>query len=190
MTPLEASVVNEALQWIDAQTLIDPVALTPANIVAAADTIYIPTVQMLLRQLDPDFARMRIQLSPTGNAPPDPYGFEYFYPSDCLRTRQVAPRSSAYDSNDPQPVRWAVANDIVLSAQTKVILTNQADANLVYTSSQPTELQWDSIFRESVVVRLSVPLSMALAGRPDFARSLLQEAAQMAGMEGPRDDGA
>jgi phage shock protein A len=56
-----------------------------------------------------------------------------------------------------------------------VILTNQNAALAVYTTNAMNENQWDSGFAEAVVRRLANPLGMAMAGRPDFARELLEE---------------
>jgi hypothetical protein len=188
MTALQAAVVNETLEAIAAQTTITDLndGSSTGN---AAGVIYEPIVQMLLRQLDPDFARKRAPLAVATTVPVPPYAFEYAYPDDCLRSRQVAPAPANYDPLDPQPIRWAVAFDTVSGVDTKVILTNLADAALVYTSSEPTEAQWDPTFREAVVERLAVPLAMALAGRPDFAKAVLEEAMATAGMAAQRDDG-
>lgn len=171
-------VVNEALQQIASQARIT--ALTdgtgPAN---AANVIYVPTVQLMLRELDPDFARFTAALAPSGAATPvPPWAFEYVYPADMVRLRQVRPPQNLItDPNDPQPIRANVAFD---GANGKVILTNQASALAVYTTSAVTELQWDSVFTDAVVRRLANPLAMALAGRPDFAKTILEQSAMMA----------
>ncbi len=48
----------------------------------------------------------------------------------------------------------------------------------MYTSNLATEAMFDSAFAEAVSRRLGNAVSMALAGRPDFAKELLQEAEQ------------
>ncbi len=58
----------------------------------------------------------------------------------------------------------------------KLILTNQTVALAMYTSNLATEAMFDSAFAEAVSRRLGNAVAMALAGRPDFARELLQEA--------------
>lgn len=172
-------VVNSALEQIAAQTQIT--SLTDNSTAAkAASVVYAPTVQLLLRELDPDFARFTAALA-TANVPSPvpPWAFEYVYPADCVRLRQVRPGTLA-DPNDPVPIRANVAFDRVLTVPTKVILTNQAGALAVYTSSSVTEALWDAVFADAVVRRLANPLAMALSGRPDFAKTILEQSAMMA----------
>lgn len=184
------SVTNAALEMIGQQAQITSLSDgTPsAN---AATVIYQPVVQLLLRELDPDFARFTAALVVSGAVTPvAPWAYEYLYPTDCVRLRQVRPLAGSYDRNDPQPILSQVAFDVIATVNTKVILTNQVTASAVYTSLTPTESQWDAGFAEAVSRRLANPLAMALAGRPDFARELLEESVRMAGMAEAMDDGA
>lgn len=106
-----AIVVNSALEFIAAQTQIT--ALNDGSPAAnAALIIYTPTVELMLRLMEPDFARFTATLSlSTAVTPPVPWTYEYIYPSDCLRLLQVRPASGSYNVNDPQPVRANVASD-------------------------------------------------------------------------------
>ena len=178
-----ADIVNRALELTAQNVRVsgsDPTfdGTTAGN---AAGILYRPAVEMLLRQIDPDFARTRVALlSASGMVQPDPWTYNYAYPSDCLRLRQIAPLSGQYDKFDPLPIRGEVAYD---SGGGKVILTNQAIAIAVYTTSLAgvgAENFWDPLFAEAVARRLANPLAMALAGRPDFARQLLEESEQFA----------
>lgn len=175
------NVIDQALSLIASQATVEqaPYLLTAANIV------YAPVVQLMLRELDPDFARYTAALVLSGaGTPVVPWPYEYLYPTDCLRLRQVRPPAtgpgSATDLNDPQPIRANVAFDIIATVATKVILTEQQNAVAVYTTSKVTEAQWDSVFTDAVARRLANPLAMALSGRPDFAREILMQSAQMA----------
>ena len=293
-------VVNQALEAIASQTQIT--SLTDGSPSAnAANVVYAPIVQTLLRQLEPDFARVTAVLSLSGQtSPPPPWAYEYTYPSDCARLLQVAPAAGSYNVLDPQPVRSNVAVDILYTGSitftgvplttdtltingaeftfinggsptayelnisgetasgmavqlwtnlntnatlladtrlnvaaytqpasgsgvlpitykfggsgaatfslaasstsitlsgatltvtpTKVILTNQASAIAAYISTTVTEAQWDAAFNQAVVARLANPLAMALAGRPDFAREVLQEAMQAGAIADGADD--
>src|SRR4029077_5778263 len=140
-------IVNRALELLGVQTTI--VALndgTPAG--NAAGVLYAPAVNLMLRQMDPAFARRTAALSAAGGTTPAPWTQEYNYPADCLRLRQLRPQPGSYNVNDPQPVRGAIAFDNGLSV--KVIVSNQANASAVYTSSAPNETQWDWAFAEAV----------------------------------------
>lgn len=184
-----AQVVNSALEQIASQIQIT--SLTDGSPAAkAAATVYSPTVSLLLREIDPDFARFTAPLA-IAVTPPSypPWAYEYVYPADCLRLRQVRPLAGGIlDINDPQPIRANVAFDIIAAVSTKVILTNQVNALAVYTSSTPAEAQWDAVFADAVVRRLANPLAMALSGRPDFAKEILMQSAQMASTAEAVDD--
>jgi len=179
-----AGVVNSSLEQIASQTRITSLSDgSPAAL--AASVVYVPTVQLMLRELDPDFARLTAPLALSGAVTPIvPWAFEYLYPDDMVRLRQVRPPGSGTgslaDPNDPVPIRANVAFDTIGSTVTKVILTNQINALAVYTSSQITEVQWDSVFADAVIRRLANPLAMALSGRPDFAEKILMQSAMMA----------
>lgn len=184
MGTTSAAVVNYALQLIATQKQITD--LDDGSVEAnAAAVVYKPIVQLLLREIDPDFAQVTAALALSGAPAFVPWTYEYVYPATCLRLRQVRPQLGAYDPNDPQPVRSAVAFD----AGEKVILTNQPAALAVYTSSAPTEAAWDTIFAEAVARRLANPLAMALSGRPDFADKILEQAAAMTATCETTDDG-
>lgn len=172
--------INSALEQIASQAQVSSINDgTPAA--EAALVVYNPTVQLLMRELDPDFARFTAPLTLSATPTPvPPWGFEYIYPSDCVRLRQVRPATADYSAFDPQPIRAQVAFDVIAATNTKVILTNQPNASAVYTSSSVPEAFWDAVFFDAFVRRLANPLAMALSGRPDFAKEILEQSALMA----------
>jgi len=185
-----ADIVNRALEMVASQVKVtgnDPAydASVAGN---AAGVLYRPAVEMLLRQLDPDFARTAASLIAQANGTLvalTKWTQEYIYPSTALRLRQIRPAKGDYDELDPQPVRGEVMADplSVPGGPVKVVMTNQANAIAVFTSSAAgvgAESLWDAAFQEAAARRLANPLAMALAGRPDFARSLLEESDQFA----------
>lgn len=190
------SVVNYALELIASQTFITSI-LDGSPAANAAAIVFNPTVVLLLRELDPDFARFTAPLVAAITPSNFPWwAYEYTYPLDCLRVRQVRPPSSGVgslvDLNNPMPVRSNVATDVISGAPVKVILTNQQNALAVYTTSDvaiATNL-WDAVFAEAVARRLGNPLSLALSGRPDLAKNLLEEATQIAMTGGAVDESA
>ena len=87
---------------------------------------------------------------------------------------QIMPNAAGQvDPNNPLPVNWAVANNIVGGAQTKVVQTNLANAMAVFNNN-PAESTWDPLFREAVVRLLASEMAMAVAGKPDTSENLLQ----------------
>lgn len=178
------AVVNASLELISAQVQITALNDgTPAAL--AATVVYAPTVQLMLREIDPDFARFTAALALSAAVTPIvPWAYEYLYPATCVRLRQVRPPGSGTgslaDANDPQPILANVAFDIIAATNTRVILTNQINAVAVYTTSAVVEAAWDSVFADAVIRRLANPLAMALSGRPDFAKTILEQSAMMA----------
>lgn len=194
-----ADVVNRALELIDSQATIT--SLDDGSIEAnAAKVVYSAIVQLLLRQTQPDFSFTTAALVGASYPirPIPPWLNEYIYPADCLRARQVRPppagtTGAAADPFDPLPVLAQIGfdpNGGGTGTLAKVILTNQQNAWLSYTTSAVVESQWDPAFSEAVSRRLANPLAMAIAGRPDFAREVLEESERYAGMSELADDSA
>ncbi len=295
----DVDVVNAALQQVAAQTTITSLA-DGSQAADAALIIYTPTVELMLRLLEPDFARVTNTLALTGITPQYPMTHEYGYPSDCLRLLQVRP--TTYDALDPQPYRANIASEqigvgsitfsalptnsdtitlngavftwvtsgaspsnyqinitgntagavaiwlnhlqnsatyladpllnvanyseTVTSANVasldityktagtagqsytlakscsvatlsgaslnvagfEVIQTTLANALAVYISSTVTEAEWSPTFTDAVVRRLANPLAMALSGRPDFAKELLEQSMRSAAMDDAVDE--
>jgi hypothetical protein len=168
-------IVNQALQMVGDNT--PPVSgvapnfdTSPAGV--AASSLYYPCIQTVARQFGWDFARNTAPLSLSGNTAPFPWTFEYIYPANAVQIWQVMP-ATLTDINDPLPVNWVVANNVVNGSQTRVIQTNQANAQIVY-NNMPNENTWDSLFREAVVRLLSSELAMAIFSKPDTSQNLLQ----------------
>lgn len=177
--PIVASdIVNRALELTARNVQVSGVNPTFDGTAAgnAAGVLYTPAVNLVMRELDPAFARRTLALTPAAGTLPSPWTHEYTYPLDCLRLRGLAPAVPV--ANDPTPIRGQVAFDSGLAV--KVIVCNIAAAVAKYTSSAPSEAQWDWAFAEAVAKRLANPLAMALAGRPDLARELLEEAERAA----------
>jgi hypothetical protein len=178
-----ADIVNQAIEFSGNQAQVTYTAGVwggqPAAALAAA-ALYVPTWQMVARQLDPDFARLTVPLvKETISTDVPGWAYGYIYPSDCLRLRGLAPAIGSYDVFDPQLILGNVAlyfNGV--GGYIKVIFSNENSAFGVYTSSSITEDDWDSLFTMSVVRQLANPLSMAMEGRPDYARELLAQALQ------------
>jgi hypothetical protein len=139
----------------------------------ALQQLYAPCVESVAKEFGWDFARNTVALSLTANTPLDPrYTLEYTYPGNGVEVWQLLPPTLS-DPNNPTPIRWTVANNLVASVQTKVIWTTLANALANYNNA-PTEATWDVIFREAVVRLLASELSTALAGKPDTAGLFLQ----------------
>lgn len=170
-------IVNQAIELIgDNQPLVTgnaPNFDTSAAGKAAAQ-LYAPCVATVARQFGWDMARATVALTPSGNAAPLGWSFEYLYPTNGIEVWQLQPPAIA-DANNPLPQNWNVGNAVVGGTQRKVVWSNQAGALAVYNNN-PNENVWDPGFREAVVRLLASEFAMALAGKPDTAQSYLESA--------------
>ena len=183
------SVANQAIVLMGDNTPpVTGVAPTFDNSTAgvALQNLYAPCVATVMRQFAWDFARNSVALQLTGNAPVFGWTFEYFYPPNTIELWQVFPPPASVDPNNPLPINWNVANNIVGGVQTKVIQTNLANAQAVI-NNYPNESTWDPLFQEEVVRLLASELAMAIAGKPDTAQALFESAGTFGqlGMERP-----
>lgn len=121
--------------------------------------------------------------NPSGTSyplPPSPWLYAYTYPSDCLDLRFIVPSfptsegdgipqtsiNNAAGSWLPTGGQIPYAVSTVLdqnNAPITVILTNQDQAQGVYTVNQPNPAGWDSLFQEAMVASLGAFLVPALS---------------------------
>lgn len=174
-------VSNQALQMMGGNTP-PVVGLAPtfddSTAGKALRWLYDAVVGSVARQFEWDFARKTATLVLSGNVAPVPWAFEYRYPTGAAEVWQVMPSVIA-DPNDPLPINFIVANNVVSGSQARVVHTNQQNAIAVYNSN-PNENTWDLIFRQAVVELLARCLALALEGKPDLAMSLLNSGAGFA----------
>ena len=173
---------------------------------------YEPALEALLRSVHWNFARKQVTLSllkdgtvtPSQNVP-QPWLYEYAYPSDCLLARALLPQMNnpqgmpvAAGWQPPQPqmpvARFLVAQDTdVTGNPIPVILTNVPQAMLVYTCTVANTNLFDALFVEALIPYLGSRLARPLTGDKQHALSLFQQAEQitaraasMNGNEGPQ----
>jgi hypothetical protein len=163
--------------------------------------IYGQTRDELLRGSDWDFARQAVGLTmlktapaggygfmnPWTNAyPPPPWVYEYAYPSGALMIRSVRPTPIVMPEYDPQPNVFVLGNDNSLSPPAKVILTNLAGAQAVYTAQVTDPTQWNVQFTEALVSALATRFQLALAPSAEADKDREQEEAQETTIAVPR----
>lgn len=185
--PTPLSLVNRALTEIAARQPITGTLPTFDNSAAgvAAGQLYQPAVETLLRQQDWEFSRATSSLTLIGAAVAYGWAWEYRYPTDCLKIRQIVP--PVIDNNDPAPVVWNVGTRSIASVQTRVIWTSIVAGGIIYTSNATTEDEWDALFQEQFVRYLGSMLAMPVGGRPDFSRELLGQAGGLGGAGRDKD---
>lgn len=94
--------------------------------------------------------------------PAQPWKFEYEYPTDCLEVRACKPAAFFVPNFRPMPYVFAVANDAGYTPARRVILSNVADAMLIYTAQVTNPATWPPDFVEAFAADLGQRLSPAL----------------------------
>lgn len=112
--------------------------------------------------------------------PPNPWLYAYAYPSDCLNIRWIVPSFpiSEGGSTPPTTINNAAGTWLPSGGQIQyqisqikdvngspilVVLTNQDQAQAVYTVNQPNPATWDSLFQQAMVNSLGAYLVPALS---------------------------
>lgn len=163
--------------------------------------IYAQTRDQLLRGSDWYFAQTQIvavllKSAPADGYPPPtqwnpatnpilPWKYEYEYPSDCLKVRNLKATQPLLINVDPQPNLWREGHDPDLNQ--KVIYTNVAAANLVYTRQVTNPAEWESDFVESFATALGRRLLPVLMGAKGV--ELAVRAEEMAKMNAENEQG-
>lgn len=191
MTPTD--VANLSLAEGSTRTLIQgfpPIDNTPAAV--ASKLFYTPKTQSLLRGANWAFARRQESLTllkraiesdgtASTNPPPQPFLFEYLYPSSCLRARFIqqylttttsgsvpltsASGASVYQAYANTRTPFVINTDMSTGSPRKTILTNMPDAMLIYTTdlSQYPD-SWDALFLTAETAYLASFLIANLSG--------------------------
>lgn len=124
------------------------------------------------------------QENPNGTSiiiPPSPWTYAYAYPSDCLAIRFIVPSLPAgataaipsttinngaplFFPNNQGQIDYAISTfQDQLGNIIEVVLTNQSQAQAVYTANYPNPTLWDSQFQAAMVASLGAFLVPALS---------------------------
>lgn len=188
----QVDITNRALLSIGAKAQVSALneGSTEAN---AAAILFTPTFEALARAAHWNCLRKQAALSviaaamgtpenPLGTAlplPPAPWLYSYQLPSDCLAMRFLVPSlpstgigtaMTTYSNAAPtrlpggEQIQFAVAYATDANgAPIQVVLTNQSQAQAVYTVNQPNPAIWDSQFQAAMVSSLAAYFVPALS---------------------------
>lgn len=175
-----ADIVNASLVRIGSKMSIGHLYDGSAAAQLALNT-YGQTRDEMLRSQDWDFAQRTVALTLLKSAPTSgyipgfspwnpatnpavPWLFEYGYVDDCLKVRAIKPTPIFAGPNfDPQPHTFSISNDNAFTPPQRVILTNVADALMVYTARVTDPSLWAVDFAEAFTNQLGERLAPALA---------------------------
>lgn len=107
--------------------------------------------------------------------PTPPWLYEYPLPSDFVRAIYVTNSNAAPTVGYlGEPQRFALGVDTISSTQQEILLTNQANAILIYTSFVTNPTVWPWYFMQLVVIALAQAISLALTGSLQLFQELSQ----------------
>lgn len=179
-----ADVVNLALSRIGFPGRVANLYDGSAGAKEALD-IYGQTRDQMLREGDWPFASrssaaVLLKSAPVGGYippntwstayPAQPWSYEYTYPDDCLEVRAVKPTAIFTPNFQPQYYRFAIANDAGYSPARRVILSNVADAMLIYCAQVTNPATWPNDFVEGFAAQLGQRLSPGLMKSLDMMK--------------------
>ncbi|MEW6310781.1 hypothetical protein AUR59_020105 [Stutzerimonas balearica] len=114
------------------------------------------------------FAEARVALADIGS-PPQNWAFRYRYPVNCLQARRISVPGLEMPTAE-QRVPFKVVN----AAGGRAILSNQEQAELVYTVRVEDTTYFPQMFVNALAWRLAAELAMGLQARPENYSSAMQ----------------
>jgi hypothetical protein len=156
------SICNMALARIGVSSFIS--ALTePSNEARVCALFYEQMRDYALRDYPWNFANRRLALSEAGDAPTN-WEYMYVYPSDCMKARAiVAPGLRAPRSDQRIPFETGYYEG------QRVIYSNQAEAELIYTVRVEDPTLFDPMFASALAYLIASEIAMPLAVQPKVA---------------------
>lgn len=186
------SLCNRALAQIGGKSQISTLLEQSAQ-ANACNLLFTPTFEQLARSAWWNCLQKQANLSlllaaantpenPNGTPPlpPSPWIYQYALPDDCLKARAILPTFPAQSAGGPPlttqsfaapiqirgmgqiPFKVAYATDKNKNPIT-IILTNQSQAQLLYTVDQTSPVVWDAQFQAAFVAALAAFLVPALS---------------------------
>lgn len=184
MATPEVRVCNRALARIGQTVQIT--SLEQANTAArTCKLLFEDSVDATLEAHDWPFARRRATLGELADGARGGFAYAYTLPDDFIAARYIEVASDADDFDDDEvlvdptgvlsgarPVPFELEDD---EARGQVLLTDQSEAELVYTARVHQSVRWSPTFREALSLKLAADLALALTKRPTLAQALEQQ---------------
>ena len=127
----------------------------------AVRTAYSVALKGLLRSHAWSFATARTTLSQLSEAPAFGWSYAYQKPTDCLRVLSLNKKPATEGST------YAIEGE--------QILTDQAEAQVIYIQEITDPDKWDDLFVEAFTLKLAVSLAMPLSGSVQKKQDLQSE---------------
>jgi len=120
------------------------------------------------------------------NHPAQPWKYEYTYPDDCLELRACKPAVIFTPNFQPAYYPFAISNDNGYTPARRVILSNVADAMLIYAAQVTNPATWPPDFVEAFAAELGQRLSAGLMKSLDMMKTEAADSAKETAEAGSR----
>lgn len=167
--PSQVEYCNMALSELGITRYVS--SISPSDGSKEADTLslhFAPALDMALREIMPRFATKRKALALVGEDLVTNWTYCYSYPTDCVRLHGIVSPYTRQPRLD-ESIPYEVAN----YDDERVILTDEADAEIIYTALVTNPTLWDPTFGMAftnlLASRVAVPLAHA-----ELANNMLQ----------------
>lgn len=174
MATAEAAVCNVALIRVGATKLLENLNGTDVTS-RTCKALFEPTRDQLLQLRPWPFATQRADLAVLADDEDDTegrsgWGFTYDLPADCIAPRYIW--SGVDNPTKEQEIPWKLESSATLLR--RVLLTNQEDAELIYTAKVTEVGRWDPLFREAMAMKLASDFAFGIAKKPALGTELLK----------------
>jgi hypothetical protein len=176
---VEVDIANVALLRIgQLQTIAELDEPTPHA--QAINAVFAHLRDAVLEAFAWPFAMKRATLDVLASAEDDPddpllrsgWGFTYQLPADCIAPRYIYPGTNT--PGEGQEVPFVIEADETVGTAGRVLLTNEGEAELIYTAKITQPNRWSPTFRDAMAFRLASDLAMSVAKRPELGLRLYQ----------------
>lgn len=172
MATAEANVANVALVRVGHTKLLEDL---DGNDVTSktCKALLSHTRDMLLQARPWKFATLRKVLAVLADDEDDAearsgWAYTYTLPTDCLMARYIWGGVDAPVKGQEIPFRIESSRDL----KSRVLLSNYAEAELVYTAKVTEPVRWDPLFAEAVAMKMAADLAFGIAKKPALGEAL------------------
>jgi hypothetical protein len=125
---------------------------------------YDVALEEALAEGDWGFARRRVDLVTEAGTPPEPWAYQYQYPSNCAAIRRIDDERASRHSDSRIPFTTET-ND----SNARIVFTDQEDAVVIYTRLETTPTLYSAAFVRYMSWVLASKIAMPLTGDEDLA---------------------
>lgn len=177
-TTTEVQLCNLALARIGQREFIDNLDDDETAVAEACRVLYGPARDAVLESVPWKFATRRATLALSTSPARDGWTYVYALPADCVSARAVTVpgiRAPAAGARIPFDTEADSSPASLGKVDSRVLLTNQAGAELVYTAQVETVALFPPLFVEAVAWKLASDLALCVLLKPAIAEAMMKK---------------